>query len=770
MKRSWVVVAASCLLASALCAAPLQLQVLCPPMAPIPAPEAVRLQIVRLGDNIPTPIATVTAACAAASSAVVDVDAGAVYEVRAAVAGWWGEPSAVLVTNAGSHVVARLWPAVTVKGALSTDRDAAPQGITLAFQPVEGPEKSEQQPSGTAPCFVQGQEFACELPAGRHHLALRSQGFLPHYRWDVKVAPAETRDLGRIAFRPGSALTGRITASAGQFEASQAQVTLEPVAGDQLTPGGSGGGELAIRRTRPNIWGHFSFEGLPPGAYGIMVTHPEFAPASLSPITVEAGREATLVQPIELRPAAIFVLRVLPAHDPYRERWRIALLHRHPIRGAWEAVFRDVVLGEDGSLVRSGLAEGSYQVLVSDSRGNRSAKTRFELTTDSPPLEVELEAVAVEGEVRLGEKEPLSAELFFGGRRGGERIAVHSSTEGSFATVLPRAGKWVIDVESVDPPVTARLQDVVVERPPAGEASTVRVLVPDTRLEGKVVSDRHQPVAGAMVTALARASQSVVQLTSGADGRFAFRGLSPGPVDVEASAETEEGELISGPLRLSLDPGRTATPVTLVVRQSHRVHGRVLGPSGEGVAYASVLALPDWTQGYIPLALPDSVTELDGRFTLATGRDAPVHLLLVQPPGFAAKVVRVARGPRNQLEPIHVSELGGTLTIEAQEFFEVGAGASTLLFLWWDGNPIDRLDILAPWATAHGGWAVSEKRLTIPRLAPGIVRVCQLSEAEGFAALGGAPPPPTAPCAHGTLQPYAELVLSLPRRRGRGGA
>lgn len=767
MKRSWVVVACWCLLASALGAAPLHVQLLCPSQAPIPAPEDVRLQIVRLRDNITTPITTVTAACAGASSAVVEVDAGAVYEVRAAVAGWWSEPSAVFVTDAAAHVVGRLWPAGTVKGAFSRDGDATPPAVTLAFQPVEGPEKSEQQPSGTAPCVVQEQEFACELPAGRHHLALRSQGFLPHYRWDVKVAPAETRDLGRITFRPGSALTGKITAAADQFEASQAQVTLEPVARDQLTPGGRDGGELAIRKTRPNIWGHFSFEGLPPGAYGITVTHPEFAPASLSPITVEAGREATLVQPIELRPPATFVLKVLPAHDPYREAWRIALLHRHPIRGAWDTVFADAVLGEDGSLVRRGLAEGSYRVVIRDSRGNHYAGTKFELSADSPPLEVELEAVAVEGEVWLGEKEPLSAELFFGGRRGAERIAVHSSTDGSFATVLPRAGKWVVDVESADPPVTARLRDVVVERPPAGEAATVRIMVPDTRLEGKVVNERHQPVPGAMVTVLARASQGVVQRPAGADGGFAFRGLTPGRVDVEASAETEEGELHSGRLGLSLDSGRAAPPVTLVLRQSHRVHGRVLGPSGEGVAYASVLALPDWTQGYLPLVLPDSVTDLEGRFTLATGRDAPVHLLLVQPPGFVAKVVRVARGPRNQLEPIHVSQLGGTLTVDAGQASEGGTRDSTLLFLWWDGNPIDRLDILAPWATAHGGWAVAEGRLTIPRLAPGTVRVCQLSQAEVFAALGGAAPPPTAPCAHGTLQPYAELVLSLPQRRGR---
>ncbi|MEP0772991.1 MAG: carboxypeptidase regulatory-like domain-containing protein [Acidobacteriota bacterium] len=767
MKRCWVVVVALCLLVSALCAAPLQVQLLCPPAAPIPAPKAVRLQIVRVGDGMSTPVATLAAACTAASSAVVDVDAGAVYEVRAAVAGWWSQPSAVFVTNAGAHVVARLWPAGTVKGTLSTDRDLAPQGVTLAFQPVEGPEKSEQQPSWAAPCAVQGQEFTCELPAGRHHLALRSQGFLPHYRWDVKVTPGETLELGRLALRPGSAVTGRITASAAQFDPSQAQVTLEPVAGDRLTASGSGGGELAIRRTRPNTWGHFCFEGLPPGAYGITVAHPEFAPASLSPITVEASGETTLAQPIELRPLATLVLKVLPPHDPYSERWRIDLLHRHPIRGAWDTVVRDVVLGDDGSLVRSGLAEGSYQVLVGDSRGNRSANTRFELTTNSPPLEIELEAVAVEGEVRLGEKEPLSAELFFGGRRGRERIAAHSGIDGWFATVLPRAGKWIIDVESVDPPVTARLRDVVVERPPAGESSRVRLVVPDTRLEGKVVNERHQPVAGATVTALARASQSVEQLLSGPDGRFAFRGLSLGPVDVEASAETEEGELGSEPLRVALDPSRTTPPVTLVLRRSQRVHGRVLGPSGEGVAYASVLALPDWTQGYMPLALPDAVTELDGRFTLATGRDAPVHLLLVQPPGFVAKVVRVARGPRNQLEPIHVSELGGTLTVEAQESFEEGAAASTVLFLWWDGNPIDRLDILAPWAKAHGGWAVAEKRLTIPRMAPGIVRVCQLSAAEVSAAFGGAPPPPTAPCAQGTLQPYAELVLSLPHRRGR---
>ncbi len=169
----------------------------------------------------------------------------------------------------------------------------------------------------------------------------------------------------------------------------------------------------------------------------------------------------------------------------------------------------------------------------------------------------------------------------------------------------------------------------------------------------------------------------------------------------------------------------------------------------------------------MPLALPDAVTELDGRFTLAAGRDGPNHLLLVQPPGFVARVVRVARGPRNQLEPIQVFELGGTLTVETQKSFEEETAATTFPFLWWDGNPVDRLDIFAPWAKAHGGWAVGERRLTIPRTAPGIGRVRQLSVAEGFAALGGGPPRPTAPCAQGTLQLYAEVVLSLPQRRGQ---
>ena len=132
----------------------------------------------------------------------------------------------------------------------------------------------------------------------------------------------------------------------------------------------------------------------------------------------------------------------------------------------------------------------------------------------------------------------------------------------------------------------------------AGERRDVRVsrrlptdvevyIEPKAALAGIVVDENGAPVAGLAVRA--RAARGVrprplARTLSDAEGRFVFRGLVPGPTDVQAQFENS--------FAASTGLARTALPypeVELVLRTAHhRLEGRVVDPNGAPIEGASV--------------------------------------------------------------------------------------------------------------------------------------------------------------------------------------
>ncbi len=119
------------------------------------------------------------------------------------------------------------------------------------------------------------------------------------------------------------------------------------------------------------------------------------------------------------------------------------------------------------------------------------------------------------------------------------------------------------------------------------------------RLEGQVIDDKDQPVAGARVAIDANPAKTVV---TEADGGFTFEGLIARDYRVEATAE----EGYAGPARVRLTP--TPEPVTLRLRRAGQVEVVVTGPDG--------------------LAIKDAVVELRSTllWTATTGADGVATL------------------------------------------------------------------------------------------------------------------------------------------------
>jgi hypothetical protein len=133
---------------------------------------------------------------------------------------------------------------------------------------------------------------------------------------------------------------------------------------------------------------------------------------------------------------------------------------------------------------------------------------------------------------------PLPAKLSFGGRFGAVRIEAQADQKGNFKALLPKAGEWVVHVESEDPPVQHEFPKLQVKPKTGTQRAEIDLRLPDTTLRGRVIDDKGEPIAKAIVTALAYGAirEDEVQPRTDEAGHFEFRGLLPGATLFEADA------------------------------------------------------------------------------------------------------------------------------------------------------------------------------------------------------------------------------------------
>lgn len=728
-----------------------------------PGGSEVRLRLAAGGGNPVTVRLHVEAVQGGGSPSVVEatapgtvrvaLGAGELRTVRVEAAGLWAAPA---VVAAGTPTTIDIWPASVVRGKVTVPRNEAPPGeVTLRFDP--GPRADRRPPGATVPCPLREGAFECTTPAASSlDLRLRARGFVSHYFWARPVPVGGHLDLGTVALRRGGSVVGWVE-STGVPLPGNCTLTLTPAAAGRVA---SAAETERTRRlaglARPTERGFFAFEELPAGRYTLTARQAGMAPAVVTPIEVIENAETELREPIRLAPPVRLEVLLEPPRDAYGEDWRVEAAHetvpgfREPAAAAPSA---------SGRWLAEGLSPGTYHLKVVNSRGARFAALETALDAASPPVEVRLDLVPLEGRVTLA-GEPLWSLVTFAGDMGAVRIPIETDEDGELFGFLPREGPWNIEIASEDPDVERRLQRVEVRRLDGAPTARVDLDLPATALAGEAVEGGGRPVPAARVTvAPSPLVDRPVQAETDEEGRFELLGLEPGDYTAQASAEVD-GERLSSALRpVRLDED-AAVEIQLVLGRRKALRGRVVAPEGGGMPAALVTATPLLGASSLALDAEEAVTGADGGFEVELPAEATGVAFDVMAPGLAFHQRAVS--PLPAAEVILTPErYGGTLVLEMAEEPAWLDWSRPLPILFHEGSGLGlAANGLVRWAQLNGVAIQEPRRLTFPQMPAGRWTVC-LPPSRQVDLDTQARLPPSA-CRSGVLGALGSLSLQVP--------
>lgn len=687
--------------------------------------------------------------------------ADGVWEVHLEAPGWWSPTLFVSRTRGAEQSVVNsvLWPTGTVTAKLR-DLGEARGRLTAAFAPRRGSGRTE--PRGQSECRIVEELARCEVPVGSHLLRMGLEGHVPRYFFGRQVDAGEELDLGALSFEPGASISGWVEREDGEPLGDRVVVAVGPGDGTEF----ASVGKLRVLNHRAVVErnGFFQITGVSDGTVVLRAEvdprgEGRFGPEMVSrPVEAQVveDRESRLRYPLVLLSPLELSVVVEPSTDVWGEPWDLLVGAIGQVGGQLTPV-REGKVPLSGYWEAEGLAPGEYLVKVVSSSKEQSSFAKVQLGEDLLPVLIELDGIAVEGEVLLGD-EPVIAKIWFGGRYGAEKVTVQSDEEGRFSTVLPRSGDWYLEVESEDPPVQTEISAVEVEPAGSGEAAWVEIHLPDTRVAGRVVDEEGRGVR-ALVNAVPGRDQTMVQKMSEDDGSFELRGLPEGLVSVEAVARHPRSPrmvLQSKRRILTLSEGSEPSPIELVLESQKPLHGRVMSPGGP---------LPGARLGAMstPLTGHDNpVFQTDGEGFFETGVPASARQvsLTTAAPGYAltSRVVPVGEQDSPPIL-IRVGQAAGTLELPERSEDD---SADTYDALYLDGAEVHP-GLLNQWASIHPGEAVPRPGYrVIPRMVPGLYRLCRRLNPWSGKAPSEVPPPR---CAEGYLAPGAVLALDPPDDR-----
>lgn len=693
------------------------------------------------------------------ASVSVRLPARSRWMISLTVPGFWAAGEAFSVGESGTRLVRRivLWPTGRVQGKVrvAESKDAVPKEISLRLEPA--PSRSASVPRGLWTCPVDHQGgWACEVPAGTLDLAIQAQGFIPHYRWGLRLAAGGSLPLGDVVLRRGASLAGWVVVEDGKPVSDRCKARLRPA----VAPGGAGPDtairlQRAIQEVPVDKKGFFQIDGVAPGAYLLEVEQPGYAPARVFPLDVWQGSETFLRQPITLHPPLTLELTVSPSLDWLGKPWRVRIARSSDFSAnvEGEPVF-DGPADREGLARAKGIAPGAFRIVIADSAGNRFY-SHPDLRIDDPDdarQSVEIDLIYVRGTVRLGD-EPLAATLWFGGRFGSTWIEMSSDEEGKFEGVLPRLGTWRVDVAASDPKIESHAE-VEVKPDREGEAA-IEVRLPNTLFFGKVVDEADRPVADANVSLTTVMAAATTTTRSGPDGEVEIRGVPEGRISVTAEASSAAGRLTGDEMIVDLAEGRPMGPLRLVLRRTRVLSGRV--QSFRGPVAGAVVRVSSFRP---PLGFTDSGrTGLDGSFSVRIPVKAEALLAIVSAPGHALKALEFPVTEHTVI--LNIPENGGSLDVALSETAEQAQARKLTLAVLQDGRFLPP-STLYRWAAGHGLRFQDQTGIHLPRMAPGEYKVCMgplalLEDWEASAWLA------TARCAQGYLSEGSRLDLRLPK-------
>jgi len=684
------------------------------------------------------------------------------WVLQAEAPGYWSKGYQLELKGQGALVSLDLWPAGTIEGGFTLqDGIAAPAELIASFRPApEVPAAQAFLPSQVV-CPIEKQTWRCSVPAGVMDLRMQASGFIPRYLWGARVESGGTLRPGRLDLRRGSAVLGWVVTADGTKLGTGAEVSLRP-RGGQGIHGQSQQKRLEelTFKTPVNSRGFFQMDGVPPGAYILEARHERFAP-SITSVKVVPGEVTEIANPpLLLELPKVVELYVDPATDPLGQPWSVKLQKLDHDSSRLTPV-ADGTVALDGSWKKPGIPPGRYLLRIGLKSGETWWLDQIEVNETSAPVQVRLDLLDVKGSVQLGDK-PLPSKLSFGGRFGAVRIEALADDKGKFKALLPKAGEWMVHVESEDPPVQREFPKLRIEPRPGTHKADLDLQLPDTALRGRVIDEKGEPIPKAIVTALAYGAvrEDEVQSRTDDTGHFEFRGLLPGATLVEADAGQDR---FADPVTVSIPREEKDSPsVVLTARPKLRVAGTVVSSAGP-VAGARVKAAP---AGMPYIGIRTVTSDVQGRFEVALPFAAKEMLLTVSAPGFAFRMLRLPV-PESRQFTVGVDQVAGTLVVERNETLDVQDPNAPMIYLLGNGSS-EALPHLLGWARTAGTLNQDSKRSVIPAVEPGEYQACWVLPAEHDALDFGITP--QGRCVSGVLAPNGELSLKLPAMQPVGAA
>jgi len=362
---------------------------------------------------------------------------------------------------------------------------------------------------------------------------------------------------------------------------------------------------------------------------------------------------------------------------------------------------RTEIASSDGNAAFGGLSPDTYDVRVHRSDSDDWYSTTVDVDGDKT-IDVSIETTRVRGFVTLGDQ-PLAARVTFSGEHG-LSLPVHSNTEGSFVTLLPKVkdDKWRrVKIESDAAHVTRTLNDVTLSAVDQPEAF-VDLHLESSTIAGVIV-DRSGARTGDALINIVMPDHDFKQIES-ADGSFQLTGLASGHYKI--SAMTHQASTESAVDVELADEG--TKNVTLIVDSIRHFRGVVRSSFGSvmtgGVFVTPVGVLPPY-MALLPLTP-------EGRFDVPLPPHTDEVIVIAAAPGFSSRMIRTVV-PQDGDAEIAVDQQGGTLVIESSE-------AAIQLLVTHNGAtlPLSMVGYLA------GGHRPTPHTTEFPQIEPGAYSVC----------------------------------------------
>jgi hypothetical protein len=294
---------------------------------------------------------------------------------------------------------------------------------------------------------------------------------------------------------------------------------------------------------------------------------PAAAPAQ-PPLVIESADSGADEKkgPPPVEPGKSFPLsfEISPPLDWRGKPWRAIVLRADTEGGGRPAFVFNELVGADGRFTVNDKAPGVFRVDVLDSRSSSLSSTEHDVRQpDAGPRVLRIDWIPVKGTLKLG-KAPLVATLAFGGRAAPVSIRMRPEDDGTFEGVLTHGGEWLVEIESSQPDVHVKMQ-AEVRAQPSGPAR-IAIVLPPTRIFGRVVDEHGEPVVLASVT-FENGSFSEDQSTD-LKGKFELNGLPEGPLSLSA-LDTGDGAT-SDRQQVQLAAGKPVGPIELKLRPAAR--------------------------------------------------------------------------------------------------------------------------------------------------------------------------------------------------------